>query len=164
MTKGAVLAFSVSAVLSGVVGYAGISRAVTDVRAPGFACRAVDGRQEGLFVNQGNISTLSNLNVACPVPDVANGVHNITTVNVAFNDPSATTAPSAQRCVSVFAGSGTSCGPVATLPASIVGFFTLNPAKNADWTAPNFGYISVVLPLRPSAGATATTVRGIHAF
>lgn len=163
MTKRTVLAFSMSAVLSGVLAYAGISRAVTDVRTPGFACRAVDGRFEGQFISQGNQSTATTLNVACPVPDVSNGVQNISTVNVAFNDQTATASPTAQRCVSLFTSPGVSCGPVASAPVGLTGFFTLNPSANADWTAPNFGYVSVVLPVRVSP-APATAVKGVHAF
>jgi hypothetical protein len=108
MNRRIVLAFSVSVVMSATIGYAGLSRAITDVRAPGFACTVTNGGNEGSFVNQGNQSTGSTLSLACPIPDVYNGVQGISTVQVAIFDRSTTASASASLCVSLFSTAGTS--------------------------------------------------------
>jgi hypothetical protein len=163
MNRRIVLAFSVSVVMSATIGYAGLSRAITDVRAPGFACTVTNGGNEGSFVSQGNQSTGSTLSLACPIPDVYNGVQGISTVQVAIFDRSTTASASASLCVSLFSTAGTSCGAGATVPASVTGFYTVNPPTFADWTAPNLGYAAVTLPAR-TLGSSATTVQGTHAF
>jgi hypothetical protein len=162
MKRRVVLAFSVSVVMSATIGYAGLSRAITDVRAPGFACVVTNGGNEGSFVNQGNQSTSSTLSLACPIPDVYNGVQGISTVQVAIFDRSTSASASASLCVSFLSTAGTSCGTAATVPASLTGFYTVNPPTFADWTAPNFGYAAVTLPAR-TLGSAATTIQGIHA-
>jgi len=163
MTKRIVLAFSVSLAMSATIGYAGLSRALpNDVRAPGWACTVTNGGTEGQFVNQGNQSTTNTLQVACPIPDVYNGVQGISTVQVAISDNSTTASASASLCVSLLTG-GTSCGAAATVPAFVTGFYTVNPPTFADWTAPNFGYALVTLPRR-IAGSPSTTVQGTHSF
>jgi hypothetical protein len=164
MNRRIVLAFSVSVVMSATIGFAGLSRALpSDVRASGFACAVTDGRNAGSFVRAGNNSTTSSLSLACPIPDVYNGVQGISTVQVAIFDQSTAASASASLCVNLFSSVGTSCGTVATVPASLTGFYTVNPPTFADWTAPNLGYAAVTLPARIS-GSLATTVQGIHAF
>ena len=77
------VAFTVTAIISSALGVAAISQAIpSDVRASGFGCVAVNGTQIGRLVNAGNDSTGATLNVACPVPDVYNGIQDIPTVQV----------------------------------------------------------------------------------
>jgi hypothetical protein len=157
--------FALTAIASSVIGVAAVSHAITDVRASGFSCTAVNGAQVASLVNAGNQSTAASLNVACPVPDVYNGIQDISTVQVDLEDRSTIASPSASRCVNLhFANgaTGTSCGPSQTAPVSVTGHLTFNPAANADWTAPSFGYVSVILPARTGLGRS--TVQGIHAF
>jgi hypothetical protein len=163
--KSALVAFTVTALVSGAIGAASVAQAITDVRASGFSCTAVTGTQSGQLLNAGNDSTTTPLNVACPVPDVYNGIQNITTVQVELEDRSTVASPSASRCVNLLfanGATGTSCGPSATAPASVTGHLTFNPPANASWAAANFGYVSVILP--PRSGLGRSTVQGIHAF
>ena len=163
MKRRIVLAFSVSVAMSATIGFAGLSRALpSDVRAPGFACTVTSGGAEGQFVNQGNQSTSNSLSLACPIPDVYNGVQGVSQVQVNILDHSTTASATATLCVSLLFG-GTSCGSVVSAPTAVTGFYTLVPPTFADWTAPNFGYALVTLPRRVS-GSAATTITGTHAF
>jgi hypothetical protein len=163
--RSAWVAFTVTAIVSGAIGIASVSHAITDVRASGFSCTAVNGAQVSQLVNAGNESTGLTLNVACPVPDVYNGIQDITTVMVELEDRSSVASPSASRCVNLLFANGaigTSCGPSATAPSQVTGHLTFQPVANASWTAANFGYVSVGLP--PRTGLGRSTVQGIHAF
>jgi hypothetical protein len=165
MMRSTLVVFAVTAIVSSVVGVAAVSHAITDVRASGFSCTAVNGVQVPTLVNAGNESTTTSLNVACPVPDVYNGIQNISTVQVELEDRSSTATVSASRCVNLLfanGATGTSCGPSSTAPNSVTGHLTLNPAADASWAAANFGYVSVILP--PRTGLGRSTVQGIHAF
>jgi hypothetical protein len=157
--------FAATAIVSSVIGAATVSHAITDVRASGFSCTVVNGTQAGSLINAGNESTGMSLNVACPVPDVYNGIQDISTVMVELEDRSTFASASASRCVNLLfanGATGTSCGPTSTAPASVTGHLTFNPPPNANWTAANFGYVSVFLP--PRTGLGRSTVQGIHAF
>jgi hypothetical protein len=157
--------FSLGVIVSSLMGVAAVSHAITDVRASGFSCTAVTGTQVTSLVNAGNNSTAATLNVACPVPDVYNGIQDISTVRVDIEDRSTTASASASRCVNLrFASgaTGTSCGPSSTAPSTVTGHLSFNPAANADWSPGNFGYVSVILPARTGLGRS--TVQGIHAF
>lgn len=163
--RSALVVFAATAIVSSVIGVAAVSHAITDVRASGFSCTAVNGTQVTSLVNAGNDSTVATLNVACPVPDVYNGIQDINTVQVELEDRSTIASASASRCVNLLFASGatgTSCGPSSTAPASVTGHLTFNPAPNANWAPANFGYISVILPARTGLGRS--TVQGIHAF
>lgn len=163
--RSALAVFAVTAIVSSVLGVAAVSHAITDVRASGFSCTAVIGTEVSRLIGAGNDSTAAGLNVAWPVPDVYNGIQNISTVMVELQDRSTTASPSASRCVNLLFANGamgTSCGPSSTAPAAVTGHLTFNPAANADWAAANFGYISVILP--PRTGLGRSTVQGIHAF
>lgn len=156
--------FGAAAIIAGAIGLPAVSHAITDVRASGFACNVVNGAQAASFASTGNEST-SALNIACPVPDVYNGIQDIGTVQVELQDRSTTASPSASRCVNLLfanGATGTSCGPSQTAPASHTGHLTFNPAPSAAWAPANFGYMSVILPGRTGLGRS--TVQGIHAF
>jgi hypothetical protein len=163
--RSALVVFAATAIVSSVIGVAAVSHAITDVRASGFDCTAVIGTQAANLVQAGNDSTVTNLNVACPVPDVYNGIQNISSIRVDIEDRSTTGSPSANRCVNLAFPSGaigTTCGPAATAPAAVTGHLPLNPLPNADWAPANYGYISVILPTRTGLGRS--TVQGLHAF
>lgn len=163
--RSAVVVFAVTAIVSSVIGVATVSHAITDVRASGFSCTAVNGTQVPSLIGAGNESTATPLNVACPVPDVYNGIQDINTVMVELQDRSTTASGTASRCVNLLFANGmvgTSCGPSAGAPVSVTGHLTLTPAANADWAPANFGYVSVILP--PRTGLGRSTVQGIHAF
>jgi hypothetical protein len=163
--KSALVVFAVTTIVSSGLGVAAVSHAVTDVRVTGFSCTAVNGTHVARLVNAGNDSTAATLNVACPVPDVYNGVQEISVVQVHVEDRSTVASVSANRCVNLLfanGATGTSCGPTATAPNSVATHLSLDPAPNADWTAPHFGYVSVILPARTGLGRS--TVQGIHAF
>jgi hypothetical protein len=159
------VAFGVGAIVSSVIGVATVSHAITDVRASGFSCQVVNGQQAPALVAAGNDSTVAALTVACPVPDVYNGIQNIGVVQAQLEDRSSTASPSASRCVNLVmanGATGTSCGPSATAPAAHVGHMTLKPMPNEAWAPANFGYMSIILP--PRTGIGRSTVQGIHAF
>jgi len=160
------VAFGVGAIVSSVIGVAAVSHAITDVRTSGFSCQVVNGSQAVNLVGAGNGSPSALLNVACPVPDVYNGIQDISVVQVQLEDRSSTAGVSASRCVNLVAANGqvgTSCGPSSASPAAHVGHVVLNPAPNAAWAPANFGYVSVFLPPRTDQFGRST-VQGIHAF
>jgi hypothetical protein len=124
----------------------------------------ISGGQAAALIATGNEATVA-INVACPVPDVYNGIQNINTVQVQLEDRSDTASPSANRCVNLVVANGatgTSCGPSATAPAAHIGHMTLKPLPDGNWAPANFGYVSVILPARTQFGRS--TVQGIHAF
>lgn len=163
--KSTVVVFGAAAIVVSALGLPAVSHAITDVRTSGFSCTVVSGPQMANLVAAGNESTATTLNVACPVPDVYNGIQDISTVQVHLEDRSTLASPSASRCVNLLfanGATGTSCGPSQTAPSTVTGHLSFNPAANANWAPGNFGYVSVILPARTGLGRS--TVQGIHAF
>jgi hypothetical protein len=164
--RSTLVVFGVGAIVSSVIGVAAVSHAITDVRTSGFSCQVVNGSQATILVGAGNGSSVATLNVACPVPDVYNGIQDISVVQVQLEDRSSTASPSVSRCVNLVVANGqigTSCGPSSTAPAAHVGHVNLNPATFAAWAPGNFGYVSVILPPRTDQFGRST-VQGVHAF
>ena len=163
--KSKMVVFGVAAIITGALGVPAVSHAITDVRTSGFSCVAINGTQASSLINAGNHST-GTVVVACPVPDVHNGVQEIGTVQVQLEDRSTVASPVASRCVNMVVANGgvfTACGPSQTAPAAVTGHLVFSPAAFASWTAPNFGYVSVSLPGR-TVDLGRSTVQGIHAF
>jgi hypothetical protein len=140
-TTGPLIAFLVSASMSGVVAFATSSEAFWTRQDANYCDVALGGHDN--FSNGCNTSNVGSIVLSCPVADSSTHPKTgITTFNVHIDDE----APSfaiVSRCVNFWAAVGGSCGSSVITTDGVQGW---SPPSYAGWNAPDFGYISVVLP------------------
>jgi hypothetical protein len=151
-SKTAVTAFCMSAAISGVFAFSRTSDAFW-TRQDGNYCNVTLGGNDN-FQDGCNITTAGSIVVSCPVADSSTHPKtSITTFNVHIDDESPSFSI-ISRCVVFWNVVGGACGNSVITTNGVLGW---SPPSFGNWTAPDFGYISVVLP--PRAGAN-TCIKG----
>jgi hypothetical protein len=141
-----VIAFYVSAAISGVLMYARTSEAFWTRQDANYCNVALGGND--FFRDGCNITTAGSIVVSCPVADSSTHPKtSITTFNVHVDDESPSFSI-ISRCVDFWNVVGGSCGSSVITSNGVLGW---SPPSFAGWDAPNFGFISVVLPPRAAA-------------
>lgn len=143
-----VTAFCVSAAVTGVLAFAGTSEAFW-TRQDGNYCNVALGGNDN-FQSGCNVTTAGSIVLSCPVADSSTHPKtSITTFNVHMDNESSFSGL-VGRCVDFWNAVGGSCGSFIFTSSGVAGW---SPPSFANWTAADFGYVSVVLPPRASANS-----------
>jgi hypothetical protein len=157
MQNGNKLVFAVSAIISGIVGYAKDSSAFW-TRQHYSDCQG--DPESSSFYEGGNSLPANSLIVQCQTPDNSGAPKtSITSYNVHVEDNHPSYGIMAYRCVTYWSAVGGSCGSVVT--TSGTGVTSLSPPTFAGWSAADFGYIYVILPPTNSSGVRSS-IKGIY--
>lgn len=156
-SKGLLITFLVSASMSAVVAFSTASEAFWS-RQDGSDCRVGAGGNDK-FTGGCNISSAGGLQLECPIADSSTHPKaSITRINVHIEDNSPAFG-SVSRCVSFWNVAGGNCGSSVFTSNGVQGW---SPPTFAGWTAPDFGYINVVLP-PPSTTGGFSCIQGYFA-